>query len=68
MRTVFLTAFLAAALLLPASADAAPFAIGPGSEPGVAVDAAGTAYIAYNGVETGVPAALLPAPARRHGV
>jgi hypothetical protein len=55
LRTIFLTALLAAALLFPASAHAAPFAIGSGAEPGLAVDAAGTAYIAYNGRETGSP-------------
>jgi hypothetical protein len=51
LRTVFLTALLAAALLAPASAGAAPFVIGSGHSPGVAVDAAGTAYVAWYGLE-----------------
>src|SRR6478735_3470271 len=50
-----LIAFVAAALLTPAAAEAAPFAIGPGELPGVTVDAAGTAYIAWNGLEAGHP-------------
>jgi hypothetical protein len=53
LRTVVLAALLT--LLVPSAAAAAPFAIGSGSEPGLAVDAAGTAYIAYNGAETGAP-------------
>ncbi len=43
---------LIAALVSPAAASAAGVAtIGEGSKPGVAVDAAGTAYIAWNGPE-----------------
>jgi hypothetical protein len=45
---------LAAALLLalPASARAAtPLVVGQGADPGLAVDAAGTAYLAWNGTE-----------------
>jgi hypothetical protein len=50
LRSAFLT--LAAALLLAAPAHAAaPFVIGAGENPGLAVDAAGTAYIAWNGTE-----------------
>ncbi|HEY6892482.1 MAG TPA: hypothetical protein VI300_32050 [Solirubrobacter sp.] len=54
------TAVLAVVALLLASAPgvaraAAPFAIGSGSLPNVAVDAAGVAYVAYNGVEAGGP-------------
>ena len=52
MRTVFLT--VAAALLLAAPAQA-QIVIGSGAVPGVAVDSAGTAHIAYNGVEAGQP-------------
>ena len=44
MRTVFYAALLAVALAAPASAGAAPFALGEGQMPGVAVDGAGTAY------------------------
>ncbi len=50
MRTVFLSA-IAALLIAPAAADAAPFAIGQGFKPSVAVDANGTAYIAWYGPE-----------------
>jgi hypothetical protein len=43
---------LIAALVCPVAASAAPVTtIGDGSKPGVAVDAAGTAYIAWNGPE-----------------
>ena len=38
-----------AGLVLASSASAAPFTIGDGDLPAVAVDAAGTAYIAWNG-------------------
>ncbi len=51
MRTVILFALLTAALLAPASAGAAPFVIGEGHKPGLAVDPAGTAYIAWYGTE-----------------
>jgi hypothetical protein len=51
LRTVVLAALLAAALLFPASVGAAPFVIGEGHSPGVAVDPAGTAYIAWYGPE-----------------
>jgi hypothetical protein len=54
LRAVFL-AVVVALLLVPASASAAPFAIGSGTDPGVAVDGAGTAYVAYNGVEADRP-------------
>jgi hypothetical protein len=54
LRTVFLAAVVAL-LIAPAAASAAAFPIGSGNTPGVAVDGAGTAYIAYNGVETGSP-------------
>ena len=48
-------AALLAALALPAAAPAAsPLAIGTGHKPGVAVDAAGTAYIAWYGGEPSV--------------
>jgi hypothetical protein len=53
LRTVFLAALLLAALLFPASVHAAPFVIGEGHSPGVAVDPAGTAYIAWYGPEPG---------------
>ena len=43
-----LVAVLLLALAAPAQA-ARPVTIGPGDAPGVAVDAAGTAYVAYNG-------------------
>jgi hypothetical protein len=55
LRTVFLVALLAAVLAFPSGVAAAPFAIGSGSEPGLAVDGAGTAYIAYNGAEAANP-------------
>jgi hypothetical protein len=46
---------LAMVLLAPAGAGAAtPLTIGPGHKPGVAVDAAGTAYIAWYGPESNV--------------
>ena len=48
-RGAVLAAALAAALLAPSSASA--FVIGPGRDPGLAVDAAGTAFIAWNGPE-----------------
>jgi hypothetical protein len=51
LRTVLLAALLAAALLFPATVHAAPFVIGGGHSPGVAVDPAGTAYIAWYGLE-----------------
>jgi hypothetical protein len=54
MRGIPLAAFLAACLVAPPSAGA--FAVGPGAQPGVAVDAAGTAYIAWHGA--GNPATL----------
>ena len=51
-----LRALLIAALLLvvvPASAHAAtPLVVGQGADPGLAVDAAGTAYLAWSGTET----------------
>jgi hypothetical protein len=50
-------AFLAAfGALLVAPPAAGAFTIGPGTQPGVAVDSAGTAYIAWHG--TGNPASL----------
>src|SRR4051812_38958163 len=55
MRRIFLAAAMAAMLSFPSHALAAPFAIGSGSLPGIAVDGAGTAFIAYNGTETGSP-------------
>jgi hypothetical protein len=45
-------AVLAVALLAPAAAGAAPVTIGAGHRPGVAVDPAGTAYIAWYGPES----------------
>jgi hypothetical protein len=51
LRTLVLAA-LAAFLLAPASARAATArVIGQGADPGLAVDAAGTAYLAWNGTE-----------------
>jgi hypothetical protein len=52
LRTV-VVAVLAALLIAPGAASGAPLAIGEGHKPGVAVDAAGTAYIAWYGPETG---------------
>ncbi|MEA2172021.1 MAG: hypothetical protein QOF76_5321 [Solirubrobacteraceae bacterium] len=53
-------AVIAIALLTPAAAGAATATtIGPGTKPGLAVDAAGTAYIAYNGPEVNNNAPLL---------
>lgn len=46
---VVAAAALAGTLLAPPAAGA--FVIGPGSRPGLAVDAAGTAYVAWNGPE-----------------
>jgi hypothetical protein len=56
LRTVVLgIAWLLVALLAPPGAGAATsFPIGAGHKPGVAVDAAGTAYIAWYGPEPGV--------------
>ena len=51
MRSAFL-AFVLALLIAPAAQAATPFALGPGEDPGLAVDAAGTAYIAWNGTES----------------
>jgi hypothetical protein len=51
MRRPVLAAALAGALLAPAGAHAGT--IGPGHKPGVAVDAAGTAFIAWYGPEAG---------------
>jgi hypothetical protein len=49
-----LGAVLGAALLAPAAAQAAaPVTIGSGHEPAVAMDASGTAYIAWDGPEPG---------------
>src|SRR5690349_5198481 len=45
-------AVLAVALLAPSVAGAAPLTMGNGHKPGVAVDAAGTAYIAWFGPES----------------
>ncbi|MDA0169268.1 hypothetical protein OJ998_09240 [Solirubrobacter taibaiensis] len=42
-----------AGLMLASSASAAPFTIGTGFKPSVAVDAAGTAYMAWYGPESG---------------
>ena len=53
MRTVFLAVL--ALLLAPGIASAAPFSIGPGTNPNVAVDAEGVAYIAYDGLEADQP-------------
>ncbi len=53
LRTVFLAVILAAALTFPPAAQSAPFAIGEGHKPGVAVDPDGTAYIAWYGPESG---------------
>ena len=51
---LLVAAALLVALALPAAARAAtPLTIGNGHKPGVAVDAAGTAYIAWNGPESG---------------
>jgi hypothetical protein len=55
LRTAGLAATLAVCLLAPASAGAAaPLTIGSGHKPGVAVDAAGTAYLAWYGPESTV--------------
>ena len=51
------TAALACALF-PAAAAAAPGSLGTGSRPHVAMDAAGTAYIAWNGIENSGPNTL----------
>jgi hypothetical protein len=49
LRTLLIAALL---LALPASARAAtPLVIGQGADPGLAVDASGTAYLAWNGTE-----------------
>ena len=51
-----------------AARDAAPFTVGAGHKPGVAVDAAGTAYIAWYGPEAGTrrcSSAALPRGATR---
>jgi hypothetical protein len=53
LRTVFLA--VVALLLTPGVASAAPFSIGSGTNPNVAVDAEGVAYVAYNGLEAGSP-------------
>jgi hypothetical protein len=50
LRSAFLT-FVLALLIAPAAQAATPFALGPGEDPGLAVDGAGTAYIAWNGTE-----------------
>ena len=42
-----------ASLMLASSASAAPFTVGAGFKPSVAVDAAGTAYLAWYGPESG---------------
>jgi hypothetical protein len=47
LRNIALSAAVTGLLALPSAAGA--FAIGPGTQPGVAVDAAGTAYIAWHG-------------------
>jgi hypothetical protein len=49
---------MAASLLLAPPASAAPFTIGTGSKPGIAIDANGTAYIAWYGTETSGPTSL----------
>lgn len=54
MRTVVLAVLLF--LVFAARASAAPFVLGTGELPDVAVDGAGVAYIAWNGTETGDPA------------
>jgi len=51
MMRLAVASTMLAALLLPASAGAFP--IGNGHKPGVAIDAAGTAYIAWYGPESG---------------
>ncbi|MDA0161236.1 hypothetical protein OM076_13235 [Solirubrobacter ginsenosidimutans] len=53
MRTVVLAVL--ALLVTPSIASGAPFSIGPGTLPNVAVDPAGVAYLAYNGLEAGGP-------------
>jgi hypothetical protein len=55
VRTAALAATLAVWQLAPAGAGAAtPLTIGSGHKPGVAVDAAGTAYIAWYGPESNI--------------
>ena len=55
LRTAALGATLAVWLIAPAGAGAAtPLTIGSGHKPGVAVDAAGTAYIAWYGPESSI--------------
>src|SRR4051812_33395523 len=50
-----LAVLLALLLALPASAEAAtPVLLGQGAEPGVTLDASGTAYVAWVGTESGV--------------
>jgi hypothetical protein len=50
LRSVFL-AVVAALVVAPAAHAATPFTLGAGENPGLAVDSAGTAYIAWNGTE-----------------
>src|SRR4051794_2303940 len=54
MKRLVLPCMLALAAAVPCAAQAAaPVTIGPGVEPAVTVDAAGTAYIAWIGNEPG---------------
>jgi hypothetical protein len=54
LRTLAAAAVVAASLLVAAPARAAtPLVVGTGADPGLAVDAAGTAYLAWNGTEPG---------------
>jgi len=54
LRTVFLVSLIF--LAVASSASAAPFVVGSGELPDVAVDAAGTAYLTWKGTEPGNPA------------
>jgi hypothetical protein len=60
LRTVFLA--VVALLVTPGIASAAPFSIGPGTNPNVAVDAEGVAYIVYDGLEADQPPHLCRLP------
>jgi hypothetical protein len=58
MRTLLVALFLLLVIAAPANA-ARGVTVGAGNDPGVAVDAAGTAHIAYNGVANGTGEPLM---------
>ena len=58
VSAVLLAAIGALALAAAPSAGAAPFSIGQGHSPGVALDASGTAYISWVGPEAADPSSL----------